>query len=30
MDQLIFNPDGTIQPVKVTFEGVAKRKLPKQ
>ncbi len=27
MDKLLFNPDGTIQPVKVTFEGVAKRKL---
>ena len=27
MDKLIFNADGTIQPVKVTFEGVKKRKL---
>ena len=27
MDKLVFNPDGTIQPVKVTFEGVGKRKL---
>ncbi len=29
MDKLIFNPDGTIHPVEVTFEGVAKRKLRK-
>jgi beta-xylosidase len=27
MDKLVFNPDGTIQPVKVTFEGVGKRKI---
>lgn len=27
MDKLIFNTDGTIQPVQVTFEGVKKRKL---
>jgi hypothetical protein len=27
MDKLIFNADGTIQPVQVTFEGVKKRKL---
>jgi hypothetical protein len=30
MDKLIFNADGTIQPVKVTFEGIKKRKLPKK
>lgn len=30
MDKLLFNPDGTIQPVQVTFEGVAKRKLRKK
>ena len=29
MDRLIFNDDGTIQPVKITFEGVAKRLLKK-
>ena len=27
MEQLFFNPDGTIQPVKLTFEGVAKCEL---
>lgn len=30
MDQLFFNPDGTIRPVKVTFEGMAGRKLKKR
>ncbi len=29
IDRMTFNPDGTIQPVKITFEGVAKRKLGK-
>ena len=29
MDRLLFNTDGTIQPVKLTFEGVAKRELRK-
>ena len=29
MDRLVFNDDGTIQPVKITFEGVAKRLLKK-
>jgi beta-xylosidase len=30
MDRMIFNADGTIQPVTVTFEGVAKRPLPER
>jgi hypothetical protein len=28
IDTMRFNPDGTIQPVKITFEGVKARKLP--
>ena len=27
MDKMVFNVDGTIQPVKVTFEGVGKRRI---
>ncbi|MBR4186871.1 MAG: family 43 glycosylhydrolase, partial [Bacteroidaceae bacterium] len=30
IDRLIFNADGTIQPVKMTFEGVKKSKIRKQ
>ena len=30
IDRLIFNPDGTIQPVKMTFEGVGKNKIRKR
>jgi len=30
MDRMFFNPDGTIRPVKVTFEGVEKQELLKK
>jgi hypothetical protein len=28
MDRMYFNPDGTIQPIVMTFEGVEQRRLP--
>jgi hypothetical protein len=28
IDEMRFNPDGTIRPVRITFEGVRARRLP--